>query len=68
MTQSLQWVRIYRLARSYPMEAVHAHYVAHPFACHAHEQLVIAIVEKGVQQYSYRCSNRFLGKPPQHCA
>jgi hypothetical protein len=28
------------------MEAVHAHYVAHPFARRAHEQLVIAIVKK----------------------
>jgi AraC-like DNA-binding protein len=36
------------------MEAVHAHYVEHRFARHAHEHLVIAIVEKGVQQYSYR--------------
>ena len=56
MTQSAQWVRIYRLERSYPMEAVHAYYVEHRFARHAHEHFVIGLVEKGVQQYSYRAS------------
>jgi len=57
MTQSSQWVRIYRLQQSYPIEAVHAHYVEHRFARHAHEHFVIGIIEKGVQQYSYRGSN-----------
>ena len=56
MTQSSQWVRVYRLERSYPIEAVHAHYVEHRFARHAHEHFVIGLVEKGVQQYSYRGS------------
>ena len=56
MTQSAQWVRIYRLERSYPIEAVHAYYVEHRFARHAHEHFVIGLVEKGVQQYSYRAS------------
>jgi AraC-like DNA-binding protein len=56
MTQSSQWVRVYRLERSYPIEAVHAHYVEHRFARHAHDHFVIALVEKGVQQYSYKGS------------
>src|SRR4029453_15580869 len=58
MMQSSQWVRVYRLERSYPIEAVHAHYVEHRFARHAHEHFVIGIIEKGVQQYSYRGSKR----------
>jgi AraC-like DNA-binding protein len=56
MMQSSQWVRIYRFERSYPLEAVHAHYVEHRFARHAHEHFVIGIIEKGVQQYSYKGS------------
>jgi AraC-like DNA-binding protein len=56
MMQSSQWVRFYRLERSYPIEAVHAHYVEHRFARHAHEHFVIGIIEKGVQQYSYKGS------------
>jgi AraC-like DNA-binding protein len=56
MTQSSQWVRVYRLERSYPIEAVHALYVEHRFARHAHDHFVIGIIEKGVQQYSYRGS------------
>src|SRR5215510_3906141 len=58
MAQSSQWVRIYRLERSYPIEAVHAHYVEHRFGRHAHEHFVIGIIENGVQQYSYRGSKR----------
>jgi hypothetical protein len=58
MTESSQWVRIYRLERSYPIETVHAHYVEHRFARHAHEHFVIGIVEKGVQQYSYKGSKQ----------
>ena len=56
MIQSSQWVRIYRFEGSYPIEAVHANYVEHRFARHAHEHFVIGIIEKGVQQYSYKGS------------
>lgn len=56
MTQSAQWVRVFRLESPCPGEIVHAHYVQHRFARHAHEHLVIALVEKGVQQYTYRGS------------
>src|SRR3954463_11229976 len=58
MTQSSQWVRMYSLEPPYHLEACHAHYVEHRFARHAHEHYVIAIVEKGVQQYTYRGSKR----------
>lgn len=53
MAHSAQWVHVYRLAASYPAEIVHARYVQHRFARHAHEHLVIALVERGIQQYTY---------------
>lgn len=56
MPQSPQWVRVYRLGPRNVGEIVHAHYVEHRFARHAHEHLVIALVEKGVQQYTYQGS------------
>src|SRR5436190_7309892 len=37
----------------YAGEVVHAHYVRHCFARHAHEHLVIGLVERGIQQYTY---------------
>ena len=54
--QSAQWARVYRLGAPYPGEIVHAHYVQHRFARHMHEHLVIGLVERGVQQYTYRGS------------
>jgi len=54
MAASRQWVRVYRLGHPYDAELVHAHYVEHRFARHAHEHFVIGIVEKGIQQYTYR--------------
>ena len=56
MPQSAQWVRVYRLGAAFGEEIVHAHYVQHRFARHAHEHLVIALVEKGIQQYTYQGS------------
>ena len=56
MPQARQWVQVYRLGTPCAGEIVHAHYVQHRFARHAHEHLVIALVEKGVQQYTYRGS------------
>jgi AraC-like DNA-binding protein len=54
MAAAAQWVRIYRLGGPYCAEIVHAHYVQHRFARHAHEHFVIGLVANGVQQYSYR--------------
>jgi len=56
MAQSAQWVRVYRLGAPHAGEIVHAHYFEHRFARHAHEHLVIALVEKGIQQYTYQGS------------
>jgi AraC-like DNA-binding protein len=53
MTSTPEWVRVYRLAGRYDAEIVHAHYVRHRFSRHAHEHLVIGLVEQGVQQYTY---------------
>ena len=54
MRAARQWFRVYRLGRPYEIEIVHAHYVEHRFARHAHEHSVIALVETGTQQYTYR--------------
>lgn len=56
MPQSQQWVRIQRFGGLYPGETVHAYYVQHRFARHAHEHLVIGLVEQGIQQYTYQGS------------
>jgi len=53
MAHSAQWVQVFRFGAPYPGEIIHAHYVQHRFARHAHEHLVIALVEKGIQQYTY---------------
>ena len=54
MTASPQWVRFYSVRGAYDAEVVHAHYVEHRFARHAHEHFVIGLVQKGTQQYTYR--------------
>lgn len=54
MTATEQWVRVYRLDPPYSAEIVHAHYVEHRFARHAHEHFVVGLVEKGIQRYMYR--------------
>jgi AraC-like DNA-binding protein len=49
-----QWVRVYQVGEPYRAEIVHAQYVEHRFARHAHEHFVVGLVERGVQQYTYR--------------
>src|SRR5215469_3854322 len=56
MSHPAQWVRLYRLGSPYPAEIVHARYVEHRFARHAHEHLVVGLIEEGTQQYTYRRS------------
>lgn len=51
---SAQWVRVYQIAAPYLVEIVHAQYVEHRFARHAHEHFVVGLVDRGVQQYRYR--------------
>jgi len=57
MRATRQWVRVYRLWRPCDTEIVHAHYVEHRFARHAHEHFVIGLVETGTQRYTYRGSS-----------
>ena len=64
MTASPQWTRVFRVRHPYDAEIVHAHYVEHRFARHAHEHFVIGLVEKGIQQYTYRRTRHTT--PPGH--
>jgi AraC-like DNA-binding protein len=49
-----EWSRLYRLQDIDGVELLHARFVRHRFARHAHDHLVIGFVESGVQSYSYR--------------
>ena len=51
---SAQWVRVYQIDAPHRAEIVHAHYVEHRFARHAHQHFVVGLVERGIQQYRYR--------------
>lgn len=56
MNASAQWVSVYRLDHPCHVEIVHAQYVEHRFGRHAHEHFVVGLVERGIQQYTYRGS------------
>jgi AraC-like DNA-binding protein len=49
---SQEWSRYYRLSSS--VEALHAQFVEHRYPRHAHDFLVVGLVETGAQSYSYR--------------
>ena len=49
-----EWSRYYRHPTLHDLEVLHARFVAHRFARHAHDHYVIGLVESGVQAYSYR--------------
>lgn len=51
-----EWTRFYRLRGVDGASALHARFVAHRYARHAHEYSVIGLVESGVQSYVYRGS------------
>jgi AraC-like DNA-binding protein len=46
--------RYYRFDESNSIEALHARFVAHRYARHAHDYFVVGLVESGVQSYWYR--------------
>lgn len=54
-----EWSRFYRLGGPFPVEALHARFVRHRYCRHAHEYLVVGLVESGVQSYTCRGSRRF---------
>lgn len=39
------------------LELLHAHYVTHSFAPHAHEGFAIGVIERGAERFSYRRAN-----------
>lgn len=49
-----EWTRLYYRPDLRGIESLHAHFVLHRYARHAHEHLVIGLVEDGVQSYVYR--------------
>jgi AraC-like DNA-binding protein len=53
-TSKGEWSRYYRFDESNSIEALHARFVAHRYARHAHDYFVVGLVESGVQSYWYR--------------
>ncbi|HEY6514979.1 MAG TPA: AraC family transcriptional regulator [Steroidobacteraceae bacterium] len=51
-----EWTRFHRLRGVSGAAALHARFVAHRYARHAHEYAVIGLVESGVQSFAYRGS------------
>jgi len=49
-----EWTRYYRLPVCNSIEALHARFVTHRYPRHAHDYLVIGLVERGAQAYWYR--------------
>jgi AraC-like DNA-binding protein len=49
-----EWSRYYQDPGMHGLEVLHARFVEHRFARHAHEGFVIGLVEAGTQAYSYR--------------
>ena len=50
----MEWSEIHARPDLPGVEVLHAHFVQHRYARHAHEYAVIGLVESGVQSYSYR--------------
>jgi AraC-like ligand binding domain len=48
------WSRYFRRTDLHGIEALHARFVRHRFSNHAHDYLVIGLVEEGTQNYRYR--------------
>ncbi|MBA3667391.1 MAG: AraC family transcriptional regulator [Sphingomonas sp.] len=49
---SPEWVRLHVGPGEHSPEIVHAHYIRHSFARHAHDTYVIGLVEKGIQAFT----------------
>ena len=50
----MEWSKIYSRSDLSGVELLHAHFVHHRYARHAHEYAVIGLVDSGVQSYRYR--------------
>ena len=49
-----EWSRFYRLADPRSVEVLHARFIGHRYARHAHDHFVVGLVERGAQSYWYR--------------
>jgi AraC-like DNA-binding protein len=51
---SRQWTRFYRRTDLSNLEFIHAQFVTHRFARHAHDYYVVGMIQAGLQTFSYR--------------
>jgi hypothetical protein len=58
----MEWSKIYSRSDLSGVELLHAHFVHHRYARHAHEYAVIGLVDSGVQSYRY-CGVRYRTGP-----
>src|SRR5687768_13118734 len=49
-----EWTRLHLVPGADGPEVVHARYVRHSFARHAHEELVVGLIEQGAQAFTCR--------------
>jgi AraC-like DNA-binding protein len=49
-----EWSHYYRLSACSSVEALHARFVTHRYVKHAHDYLVVGLIESGAQAYWYR--------------
>jgi AraC-like DNA-binding protein len=54
VTMSGEWSRYYAFPDLHHLDVLHARFIGHRFARHAHDYFVIGYVEQGVQAYAYR--------------
>jgi AraC-like DNA-binding protein len=59
-----EWTRYHVYPDLHDFEVLHARFIGHRFARHAHEYFVIGYVENGVQAYTYRGARHVT--PPDH--
>lgn len=56
--QGMEWSRYYHDPQLHDLEVLHARFIDHRYARHAHEYFVIALVESGAASYWYRGAQR----------
>src|SRR5580704_13779198 len=57
----MEWSKISARADLFGIELLHAHFVQHRYARHAHEHAVIGLVDSGIQSYFYQGARRQTG-------
>jgi AraC-like DNA-binding protein len=56
-----EWSRYFHLPAACDLEVLHARFVAHRFARHAHDYFVVGYIESGVQAFRYRRARHVTG-------